>query len=66
MRYHDDDSFTGLGHAKRGQAAPGPSRHLGRDHPAPAGDGRGPSQRGLQNQQLQPQRRGCPESAHLH
>ena len=23
MRYHDDDSFTGLGHAKRGQAAPG-------------------------------------------
>ena len=24
MRYHDDDSFTGLGHAKRGKAAPGP------------------------------------------
>ena len=23
MRYHDDDSFTGLGHAKRGKAAPG-------------------------------------------
>ena len=23
MRYHDDDSFTGLDHAKRGQAAPG-------------------------------------------
>ena len=23
MRYHDDDSFTGLGQAKRGQAAPG-------------------------------------------
>ena len=24
MRYHDDDSFTGLDQAKRGQAAPGP------------------------------------------
>ena len=66
MRYHDDDSFTGLGHAKRGKAAPGHRGTWGGTTRHRLATAEGRPQRGLQNQQLQPQRRGRPESAHLH